>query len=110
MPQTYRCPHCSKPLQVPDDALGKPLRCPTCKQLFSIRAPVRQPAVAAAAPAKAAAAVSRPAAAVCPICRAPLAPGSSACLECGYLAQSDSTPEVDGLPSLCANPACGVAN
>jgi predicted Ser/Thr protein kinase/phage FluMu protein Com len=111
MPQTYRCPHCSKPLQVPDDALGKPLRCPTCKQLFSIRAPVRQPA--AAAPAKAAPPpppVSRSAAAVCPICRAPLAPGASACLECGYLAQSDSTPDVDGLPSLCANPACGVAN
>jgi predicted Ser/Thr protein kinase len=38
MPQVTRCPHCGRSLQIPDDALGKPMRCPLCKQLFVVRA------------------------------------------------------------------------
>ena len=38
MPQVTRCPHCGRSLQIPDDALGKPMRCPVCKQLFAVRA------------------------------------------------------------------------
>src|SRR5262249_15774834 len=38
MAQVTRCPHCGRSLQIADDALGKPVRCPVCKQLFAVRA------------------------------------------------------------------------
>lgn len=47
---------------------------------------------------------------VCPACKTTLLPGAVACLDCGYLISSDSAPESEGTPTLCANPACGVAN
>jgi LSD1 subclass zinc finger protein len=37
MPHVTHCPHCQKPLQIPDGAAGKPVRCPLCKQLFAVR-------------------------------------------------------------------------
>jgi serine/threonine protein kinase len=49
---------------------------------------------------------------VCPACKEPLAPGAIACMDCGYLIQPEAAvAEDDGVgPSLCPNPACGVAN
>ena len=131
MPQIIRCPQCTKPMQVPDEAAGKQVRCPSCKVVFAI-APARQP-VGVGAPA-----ASRPPAATpgpmptaaalrpgstsdlnlpplppteCPACKSPLLPGAIACMDCGYLLQTDTTAETsEGPPVLCTNPACGVAN
>src|SRR5438552_5930650 len=55
MPQVTRCPHCSKSLQIADDSVGKPVRCPLCQQLFAVRAAV----VAQATPVMAAPVVAR---------------------------------------------------
>jgi serine/threonine protein kinase len=73
-----------------------------------------RPAVAAtpprpAAPAKPAA--PPPAPTECPACKAPLLPGAIACMDCGYLLQTDAgAADTEGAPNLCINPACGVAN
>jgi predicted Ser/Thr protein kinase len=132
MPQLIRCPFCSQPMQVPDDATGKQVICPGCKKAIAVgAAPARQPVAVAAStpvgtgrpaarsspvavPHPTPAPIPRPAAAApntCPSCKATLLPGAIACMDCGYLLQSDSTPsDPEGLPNLCANPACGVAN
>jgi len=139
MPQVTRCPHCSKSLQVPDNAAGKPIRCPLCKQLFAVRAaPVREPVAAVAssqAPPKAPSItsghtgaitaprapairpspppveVTTPPPSECPACKARFLPGATACLECGYLVQGDGASiEPEAAPNLCPNAACGVAN
>jgi predicted Ser/Thr protein kinase len=134
MPQLTRCPHCSKSLQVGDDAGGKPVRCPYCKQVFAVRAAAaRAPAAvgagslpAGAAPKAAAAPETKPSAkaattpvpepaapagaAKCPACKAPLLPGAISCMDCGYLLQPGPAAEPEGPPNLCPNPACGVAN
>src|SRR5262245_44806604 len=105
MPQFTRCPHCSKPLQVLDEALGKHVRCPACQRHFLVHAaPARQPAAAAVPvgqPAGAAAA-SRPATSrgrgtkpLCPACKSPVVPGGMACGECGYLLQDE--PDINDL-------------
>jgi predicted Zn finger-like uncharacterized protein len=122
MPQVIRCPHCSKVIQVPDEAAGRQVRCPACKQVFAVRAaPARQPAAVAAgrgSPAASRPAVPVPAvrpaepaaATVCPACKAALLPGAIACMDCGYLLQGEGSGESEGPPNLCPNPACGVAN
>ncbi len=33
------CPDCARPVAVPDELLGKRVRCPSCKQPFTVRAP-----------------------------------------------------------------------
>jgi hypothetical protein len=66
MPQTIACPHCSQALTVPDDASGKPMRCPRCQKPFAVRF-----AALAAVPQ------------ICPSCKAQSPPGSRACLRCG---------------------------
>lgn len=120
MPYVIRCPHCTKAMQVPDNAAGKHVQCPTCKQTFAV------PALAvAAAPAAPAAAVavgngSRAAAAAptkpatptkCPSCGSTLLEGAVACMDCGFMLQGEGpAAEPEGPPNLCANPACGVAN
>src|SRR5438445_7713553 len=48
MPQVTSCPKCSKTIQVPDNVLGKTVRCPLCLQAFVYQgAPVRQASAAA---------------------------------------------------------------
>ena len=150
MPQVTRCPKCSKTIQVPDNVLGKAVRCPLCQQTFvyegaavrqstpasigagarptpvpappSVPPPVRSsPPETAATPDTAAApeliitpppppsAGAMPA--QCPACKTTLLPGAIACMDCGYLLQTETgTAEVEGPPNLCPNPACGVAN
>ncbi|HMF13886.1 MAG TPA: protein kinase [Gemmataceae bacterium] len=129
MPQLIRCPNatCGTAMKVPDDAVGKHVRCPKCQQAFLVGAPAREPAAAAvAAPAGAAARPSpppivaktpttpppapAPSPTECPACKAALLPGAIACMDCGYLLQADGTGDTEGAPTLCANPACGVAN
>jgi predicted Ser/Thr protein kinase len=132
MPQLMRCPFCAQPMQVPDDAAGRQVICPGCKKAISVAAaPARQPVAAAAAvpvgagrpaarsshvavPHPTPAPIPRPAVLAsntCPACKATLLPGAIACMDCGYLLQSDGTPsDAEGPPNLCANPACGVAN
>src|SRR6202043_1527945 len=48
----------------------------------------------------------------CPACGSDLLPGAIACMDCGFLIQSEASaaPEADGGVSICPNPACGVAN
>jgi predicted Ser/Thr protein kinase len=46
----------------------------------------------------------------CPACKAPLLPGAIACMDCGYMIQSETAAEMEGTPNLCPNSACGVAN
>src|SRR3954470_20823644 len=55
MPQITHCPHCTTPMQVPERAEGKKIRCPSCRQPFVVAAPAEFCSeieeVAAAAPA-----------------------------------------------------------
>src|SRR4029077_14615909 len=107
MPQLMRCPHCSKPLQVPDNAAGKQVRCPTCQKVLVV-APSRQPAAVGvraggpgpvtagdgpgtlssskpSRPAAGAPASPPPQSLLCPACKAQLLPGAISCMDCGYL-------------------------
>jgi predicted Ser/Thr protein kinase/phage FluMu protein Com len=133
MPQVIRCPHCSKGLQVPDNAAGKQVRCPTCTRLFVVggAAPAAAPRAAAPAPAPAAASAGVQAASPmkappapppvaasgtpknCPACGSSLLEGAISCMDCGYLLQTEAAAagaDTEGAPNLCINPACGVAN
>ncbi len=121
MPQVIRCPKCAKMMQVPDGVAGKQVRCPSCKQIFLVGAtpaPAREPAVAVPRPVPP---PSKPPTPVppapapglkeCPSCKSPVADSAIACMDCGYLFQSDvGAAETEGPPNLCSNPACGVAN
>ncbi len=130
MPSVIRCPHCKFAMQVPDNAAGKTVRCPnaTCKQMFVVpaasgsagvqkQAPKPAPAQAPAAQQPAAQKPDAPAAAstpseptVCPACSSPWTSGAIACMDCGFLLQSETPAEPEGPPVLCPNQACGVAN
>ncbi len=122
MPYSLRCPHCQKPLQIPDSAAGKQVKCPLCTKIFLVAAQTApQPALAGVAsrPAPPAAVPARPTVpepapaggAACPACHAPLLPGAIACMDCGYLVQGEgAAADAEGTPALCPNPACGVAN
>jgi predicted Ser/Thr protein kinase len=131
MPQVIRCPQCTKPMQVPDNAIGKQVRCPSCKYVFAAAAAPAPVPVGAAAPAGPSApatpvkppTVARPAVpgsveitpptpSECPACKSPLLPGAIACMDCGYLLQVDTAAAdaSEGPPIICTNPACGVAN
>ncbi|MBV9125241.1 MAG: protein kinase [Planctomycetes bacterium] len=137
MPQILRCPHCSRNIQVADNAAGKQVRCPLCKKIFTAPSAIAgEPVVAAAgagrsqtAGAAGAAVAARPSTSApastttvppedlappspteCPACKAPLLPGAIACMDCGYLLQAEAGVEPEGPPNLCTNPACGVAN
>ena len=136
MPQVISCPRCSQKMQVPDGSAGKQAKCPTCKTVFVIGG-ARQPvgAAVAAAPTPAALPSTRPVPApppkpsapapapappstaapagmkYCPACKSEVAESAVACLDCGYLFQTDAAAaESDEPPNLCSNPACGVAN
>ena len=116
MPHIIKCPHCSKSMQVPDNAAGKHVQCPSCKKAFAVPAlpgAAAPPVPAAAAPAPNGA---RPAAppsgpTKCPSCGSMMLEGAVACMDCGFMLQADgAAAEAEGPPNLCANPACGVAN
>src|ERR1700730_13363722 len=122
MPQIIRCPHCTKSMQVPDNVAGKTLRCPSCNKPFGVPAlspvgaaapspPYRPPSGPELGNGARAAAAAPPVAppTKCPACGSSLVEGAVACMDCGYLLQSD-TVEPEGPPNLCVNPACGVAN
>jgi serine/threonine protein kinase len=132
MSHVTRCPHCNTALQVPQDAGGRAIRCPVCKQLFAVRvtqipmpaaAPIAQIAVStpAAKPALGASGNtglpkqtnSAPARATgkCPGCGADTKFGHKSCPECGYLLSGDtSLDDAEAAPNLCPNESCGVAN
>src|SRR5438105_3359380 len=129
MPQVISCPKCNTRMQVPDDATGKQVRCPTCQNVFVIGAPTPVPAAVGAGvgssgsmprpPASSPpASVPPPSAAPkgaptkCPACGSELLPGAVACMDCGFLIQSEAAgqAESEAPPLLCPNPACGVAN
>jgi hypothetical protein len=38
MPEIVTCPKCERKLRVPDDLLGKPVKCPTCEATFTAEA------------------------------------------------------------------------
>lgn len=117
MPQVIGCPHCKKSMQVPDGVAGKTVRCPSCSKPFTV--PAAAPAAAASParpPSNADVSIPKPAPAApaatptnCPACGSSLLEGAVACMDCGYLLQSE-TAEPEGPPNLCVNPACGVAN
>ena len=131
MSHVTRCPHCNTALQVPQDAGGRAIRCPVCKQLFAVRVTqvpsypasstptsglangnggTRIPiSVGAAAPPRPSG--SPPTAAKCPGCGAATKPGVKSCGECGYLLAGDTSLEdTEAAPNLCPNESCGVAN
>src|SRR5476649_1781937 len=123
MPLIIKCPNaaCGKPMQVPDNAAGKRVQCPTCKQPFLV--PAAQPTLAPAGPATMGGAnpsfslgdtgngAKAAAPTKCPACSSTLNEGAVACMDCGFMLQADTGPaEPEGPPNLCANPACGVAN
>jgi predicted Ser/Thr protein kinase len=111
MPVVIKCPNaaCGKAMQLPDNAAGKRVQCPTCKQPFLVPGaapPASSPSISidtgngakAASPTK------------CPACGSLLNEGAVACMDCGFMLQADTGPTDEGPPNLCANPACGVAN
>jgi serine/threonine protein kinase len=89
-------------MQLPDNAAGKRVQCPTCKNPFLVPAappPDTGNGAKTATPKN------------CPSCGAALNEGAIACMDCGFMLQAEGGPtEVEGPPNLCANPACGVAN
>src|SRR6185295_3671433 len=109
MPQVIRCPHCTKSMQVPDNVAGKTVKCPSCQKPFAV------PGVAPSARPPSSpdmgngAKVSAPAPTKCPACGSQLLEGAVACMDCGYLLQSESA-EPEAPPIICPNPSCGVAN
>src|SRR6185437_1636235 len=131
MPLVIRCPHCQKPMQLADNSAGKQFRCPSCRNPFTVGGgPVASVGVAAAGGGGAAVA-TRPLAPSapahppstpttppppaslkeCPACKAEIPEGAIACMDCGYMIQPETTAaELEGVPNLCPNPACGVAN
>lgn len=120
------CPHCKNPVQVQDSAAGKNVKCPKCSKLFKVPSTIggpkqaaKQPAAAAAAGASTSAGQSAGAGAAstpqepttCPACSSPWTSGAIACMDCGYMLQTEEEVAAqEGAPSICANPACGVAN
>lgn len=61
MPEIVNCPQCQRQLRVPDELLGKPVRCPSCNTMFTAstgsagtprpaESPVGEPAAASPAP------------------------------------------------------------
>ncbi len=130
MPQLVGCPFCTQMMSVPDVLIGKQVSCPTCKKVFLVPAhePVREPVAAGVSGPAAPSTPPRPAPSravpppppapktpaapnVCPSCKSPLLPGAIACMDCGYLIQSEAgATESETPPVLCSNPACGVAN
>jgi predicted Ser/Thr protein kinase len=120
----FRCPKCKTVFQVPA-AAAKPVAVaaaaggPAAKAAAVATppppAPPRPaPAAAPARPAAPAAPTAPTATAgdttVCPACQSALLPGAIACMDCGYLLQSETTTSEEGAPNLCPNAACGVAN
>ncbi|MBI3821792.1 MAG: protein kinase [Planctomycetes bacterium] len=106
-------------MQLPDNAAGKKVACPTCKQPFMVPAAGAPAAAVAATPSSpsinlgdaANGAARPPTPKNCPACQSPLNEGAVACMDCGFMLQADTGPaEPEGPPNLCANPACGVAN
>jgi predicted Ser/Thr protein kinase len=133
---TTRCPHCSQTLQIPDNALGKPIQCPICKQLFAVqpaKARELEPAVCTLAPPtsnfelRTSTADSRQSKAnpktevrklklevrssSCPACQSKIAFGLMACPECGLVVHDEGAGlETETIQNICPNKACGVAN
>src|SRR5437762_1046295 len=119
-----KCPNaaCGKAMQLPDNAAGKRVQCPTCKQPFQV--PGATPTLSGTSPATMSGSApsislgdtngsgSKAASPTkCPACGSMLNEGAVACMDCGFMLQSDTGPsEPEGPPNLCANPACGVAN
>src|SRR5689334_19415984 len=116
MPVVIKCPNpaCGKAMQVPDNAAGKRVQCPTCKQPFQVPggAPAQATMSGAQSTMSGSMSDSRPPAAAptkCPACGSTLNEGAVACMDCGFMLQADTGPsEPEGPPNLCANPACGV--
>ena len=115
MPVIIKCPNaaCGKSMQLPDNAAGKRVQCPTCKQPFQVAAPsmVPPPSLPSIALGDAGNGAKFAAPTKCPACGSTLNEGAVACMDCGFMLQADTGPaEPEGPPNLCANPACGVAN
>ncbi len=130
MSHVTRCPHCNTALQVPQDAGGRAIRCPVCKQLFAVR--VTQAPAIATSPTPTSGLVNgsngirKPtpgntgtpprspgpgSAAKCPGCGATNKPGAKSCAECGFLLVSETAlDDSEAAPNLCPNESCGVAN
>jgi predicted Ser/Thr protein kinase len=128
----FRCPSCQKPFTVGTVPVRQPVAAATpaavpVPQAAQARTPVPPvPRPSSAVPVAAVRPASRPPSSPgtgtappsarngseCPACKALLLPGAIACMDCGYLIQPDSpaAEDDDASPSLCPNPACGVAN
>jgi predicted Ser/Thr protein kinase len=121
MPVIIKCPNaaCGKAMQLPDNAAGKRVQCPTCKQPFLVPAASASQGVKPLGSPSSSPSISlgdvgngvKVSLKNCPSCGAALNEGALACMDCGFMLQSDTGPaEPEGPPNLCANPACGVAN
>src|SRR5436189_1024110 len=103
MPLVTKCGQCQRPLQVPENAAGKPVRCPYCQQVFTAgRAGGVSPLLNDSNRG-----LTPPARQGCPACGAALLPGAIACMDCGYLLRPEPDARAEEPPSLCTNPACG---
>ena len=84
MPVNTNCEHCGQQLQVMEEHLGRPVRCPKCYQVFTAKAGAGGAAAAPGpAPEAAAAAPSMQPAKFCPHCGSALQAGAPFCPGCG---------------------------
>src|SRR5258708_2611913 len=122
----FRCPTCQKPFTVgasapsreavaaasaSSAAVPKPPAAPPAPSLGSVpRVPASQPTSSSGTTATTQPAAAPQTPTKCPACSADLLPGAIACMDCGYLLQTEAPADTEGAPNICPNPACGVAN
>lgn len=132
MPQILKCPHCTKPVQVPDGSGGKQMRCPSCQKMFAV--PGGTPAAVGAGSRAGGSSTSGSQAGgssmdfslpsippsgggavgdgKCPSCQAPMLASAICCMECGWTQPSPDDEAGGGGDQVivCNNPACQSAN
>jgi predicted Ser/Thr protein kinase len=121
----FRCPTCQKLFTVGATApsreavatgsassasAAKPPTAPPPSSASVPRMPANQPTSSPATTATTPPSTPQPTPTKCPACNADLLPGAIACMDCGYLLQTEPAADMEGAPNICPNPACGVAN
>src|SRR5438046_1095706 len=100
MPVIIKCPNaaCGKAMQLPDNAAGKRVQCPTCKQPFQVPADSASHGVKPRGSPSSSPSISlgdvgngvKASLKNCPSCGAQLNEGAVACMDCGFMLQADT--------------------
>src|SRR5438445_8074448 len=108
MPAVIDCPSCNRKLNLPDDLLGREVRCPGCKFTFTVTPAsemavpplrpvlVREEAPPSRPPAPARLGAGRIGDEPCPMCGQPVPDDAIRCAYCGAYMDQGSTEEAHG--------------